>query len=153
MYRDAARQAKSQLELKLSRDVKTHKTGLFRHINNNQKQKENTLLNRRDELISPTMLKRQKFLKLLHLSLCQHCWASGLGNINPGWKHGATISKGRLGVWAITGAWPLEIDGPWQYSPEGVTKLVAAVLRLFSVSGSHLTSVTRGVCIILFFCL
>lgn len=64
MYRDAVRKANAQLELKLSRDVKNHKKGFFRYINNNQKEKENMLPNRRDELISPTMLKWLRFLTL-----------------------------------------------------------------------------------------
>lgn len=57
MYRGAVRKANAQLELKLSGDVKNHKKGFFRYINNNQKEKENMLSNRRDELILPAILK------------------------------------------------------------------------------------------------
>jgi len=39
--RDAVRKAKSELELKLARDVKNYKKAFFRYINNKQKQKEN----------------------------------------------------------------------------------------------------------------
>ena len=59
----------------------------------------------------------------LHLCLYQHCWAPDLGNKNPDWcKHRPTVSEGRVGMWTITGAWPLKIDGPWQYLPKDVKR-------------------------------
>ncbi|GAB0181361.1 mitochondrial enolase superfamily member 1 [Grus japonensis] len=48
------RKAKAQLELKLARDVKKHKKGVFRYVNNKHRQKDNIglLLKKRGELVT-----------------------------------------------------------------------------------------------------
>lgn len=101
---------------------KNYKIGFFRYVNNKLKQKENIIPQER-------WISHQQFWKgrgsqyFLHLCLYQYCWAPGLGNKNPGQcKHRPTITEGRAGMWTNTGAWPLQTNVTWQYSPEGVKR-------------------------------
>lgn len=117
------RKAKTQLETNLARDVENCKKQFFRYVKNKQKRKENIgpAINRRGEFVpasssplsSPALLgpqPQEQKSRLLQIQTHQCQWG-----------------------WAITGAWPLWINGPW-HCPGVLRKLTDINPRPFCIT-------------------
>ncbi|PKU46749.1 rna-directed dna polymerase from mobile element jockey-like [Limosa lapponica baueri] len=134
--RDTVRKAKAQFKLKLARDVKNYKKGLFRYVSNKHKQKENIglLLKRRGELVTNNAEKAE---------VCQHLTSVFTSTVGPQ-ALGTTIQddaktdtpsvKEELACKLLQELDPYKSMGPDTIHLKVLRKLTDVVARLVSIT-------------------